>query len=171
MDGSASEPSATSQPDPRPVISSTSARRRPPVATGGGPLHADASILRASAAILDAIVASGLALLVASWLPVESSLVRWFAAALVFLAYYGLQEACWGRTLFKAVFGLRVVTEAGLRPSVGQVLVRTVLRLVEANPLVLGFVPGAVVILLTRANQRIGDRMAGTLVVRKQSTH
>jgi len=168
MDGRTAEPTSTDTPGMHPEISSSSARRLVREAATQEPLRADAGIARAGAASLDATIACGLGLLTASRLPVESSLIRWLIAVAVFLAYYALQEACWGRTLFKALLGLRVVADTGLRASVGQVLVRTLLRLVEANPVVLGFMPGAVAILVSRSNQRIGDRLAGTLVIRSR---
>lgn len=44
-------------------------------------------------------------------------------------------------------------------------LVRTLLRVVEANPLLFGGVPAGVCILASKRNQRLGDLAAGTLVV------
>jgi uncharacterized RDD family membrane protein YckC len=45
------------------------------------------------------------------------------------------------------------------------VLVRTLLRLLEANPLLFGGLPAGVAILLSGRNQRLGDLAAGTMVV------
>ena len=68
-----------------------------------------------------------------------------------------------GRTPGKRLIGLRVVQSDGSPVGLRASAVRNLLRLVEGLPL--SYVPAIVCILATRANQRIGDLAAGTVVV------
>ena len=68
-----------------------------------------------------------------------------------------------GRTPGKRVLGLRVVLVDGRPVGLRASSVRNVLRLVEGLPL--SYVPAIVSILVTPANQRLGDLAAGTVVV------
>jgi uncharacterized RDD family membrane protein YckC len=87
------------------------------------------------------------------------------AAVSVYLAYYFLSEWLLGGTPGKLVFRLRVRQVSGKRCTAAQTAVRTLLRLVEVNPLLLGAIPAGVVILATKRRQRIGDLLAGTVVI------
>ena len=80
------------------------------------------------------------------------------------LAYYGVPEALTGRTLGKALFGLRVATPDGGRASTGQIAGRTALRIIDG---IFFYLVGLICVLATREKrQRIGDLAAGTTVVR-----
>jgi uncharacterized RDD family membrane protein YckC len=68
-----------------------------------------------------------------------------------------------GRTPGKRAVGLRVVLDGGGPVGLRASLIRNVIRLFEAALL---YVPAIISILSTRANQRLGDLAAGTLVVR-----
>jgi uncharacterized RDD family membrane protein YckC len=81
------------------------------------------------------------------------------------LAYYPLTEGLWGRTLGKLVTGTIVVDKDGRRASFPQVLIRTLLRLVEVNPFFLGGIPAGVAVLATEHRQRLGDLAANTYVL------
>lgn len=83
------------------------------------------------------------------------------AAIAVELSYFFLAESLTGRTLAKLLLGLRVVRRDG-RPLTPQaVAARTLLRLIETNPL------GLIVMVLSgRRRQRIGDLLGGTVVTR-----
>ena len=82
-------------------------------------------------------------------------------AALLFfaatLAYYqGVSQALTGRTLGKAVFGLRVVNVADNAPAnPGQVVIRTLLRLIDALPLL--YLTGFVCAAASKRTARVGD--------------
>ena len=84
----------------------------------------------------------------------------------VISAGYGIAfERLWnGQTPGKHVMGLRVIDARGLKLTFSQVVIRNLLRAVDALPL-LYFVGGAAM-LLTRDAQRLGDLAAGTAVVR-----
>lgn len=88
-----------------------------------------------------------------------------FAAIGLLLLYYPVCEAIWGRTLGKLALGLVVVDETGGRPGLWRVLVRSVFRLIEVNPLMLGGLPAALVVAYTETRQRLGDIVAGTYVL------
>lgn len=71
-----------------------------------------------------------------------------------------------GRTPGKRMTGLRVVREGGGPVDVTSSAIRNVLRLVDGLPL--SFAPTIVSIAVTSRNQRPGDLVAGTLVIRER---
>ncbi len=80
--------------------------------------------------------------------------------------YFMLFEALGGgRTPGKRAVGLRVVHTGGESLSLKGSALRNLLRVVDMQPLPTGLV-GAVSILATRRAQRLGDVVAGTIVVR-----
>jgi uncharacterized RDD family membrane protein YckC len=89
-----------------------------------------------------------------------------FVAWLVFvLAYYFVCEAAWGQTAGKRALGIRVVSEDGGEPTSAAILARTLARLVDALPF--AYLIGFLVVLASgRRQQRIGDRLAHTVVTR-----
>ena len=64
--------------------------------------------------------------------------------------------------------GLVVVQMDGTRITWRQAIVRTLFRGIEVNPLLLGALPAALCIIISRYRQRIGDKVAGTVVVSKK---
>jgi hypothetical protein len=75
------------------------------------------------------------------------------------LIYFFICEATGAQTVGKRRFGLRVMRRDGGAPTVNQISVRTVLRLIDDGPI------GLVVMLLSgKRRQRIGDLLAGTAV-------
>ena len=85
----------------------------------------------------------------------------------VFVFYFIVLESLGGITLGKLLSGLRVVNANGETPSVSQVTIRTLLRIVEVNPILLGGLPAAVFVLMSKKQQRLGDMLANTYVVDK----
>lgn len=90
------------------------------------------------------------------------------AVASVFLAGWGWDVA-WelladGRTPGKRLAGIRVVRADGGPPGFSESLLRNLLRAVE---LPLGYAPAILAVTLGRRRQRLGDVVAGTLVVRQ----
>jgi uncharacterized membrane protein SpoIIM required for sporulation len=82
-----------------------------------------------------------------------------------FLAYFILLEALnGGRTLGKQLLGIRVVMETGHAATPAAAVVRGLFRLLDCP--VPPFLPGLVMIFLHPRNQRFGDLVAGTIVVR-----
>ncbi|MGB2937470.1 MAG: RDD family protein, partial [Phycisphaerae bacterium] len=83
------------------------------------------------------------------------------------VAYFSLAEGVTGRTLGKALLGLEVRSESGASLTRGQALLRNLGRIVDEMPGL--YVFGMISILLGPRAQRIGDRMARTLVVRREA--
>jgi uncharacterized RDD family membrane protein YckC len=72
-----------------------------------------------------------------------------------------------GRTPGKRAAGLRVVRGGGQPVGFVASLVRNVLRLVDYLPA--GYLVGAITIVFSEKNQRVGDLAAGTIVVRERA--
>jgi uncharacterized RDD family membrane protein YckC len=98
----------------------------------------------------------------------------WVAAALIvagFLLYYGyfiFFEIVWsGQTPGKRSLGIRVIKDSGRRLSALETIARNLLRIVDQLP---GFYAvGMFVCLLNSRNKRLGDLVAGSIVIREQS--
>lgn len=93
-------------------------------------------------------------------------LVLLFAVQWVYFAAF---EAWLGRTPGKAALGLRVVTTTGRAVGISGAVLRNVLRAADALPLAytagLLSITGFVAMAATRRFQRLGDLVAGTIVV------
>ena len=77
-------------------------------------------------------------------------------------------ETLWGgRTLGKAAMGLRVVTREGAPERFRHAAIRAMVGLVEIYVL-LG-IPAVISIVVSRRDQRLGDLVAGTLVLRQRA--
>lgn len=86
------------------------------------------------------------------------------AALIVYLAYFTIMEGRYGQTLGKMALGIKVVREDdGRPPGTRAALLRTVFRLVDS---IGSYLVAFVVALVSDKNQRIGDMVAKTLVVR-----
>lgn len=94
------------------------------------------------------------------------------AKAISILAYFVISigyrmilEYYWrGQTLGKRVMGLRVMDEQGLHLRFSQVVIRNLLRVIDALPIF--YMVGGLSCLLSRKAQRLGDFVANTVVVR-----
>ncbi|MEI7932607.1 MAG: RDD family protein [Alphaproteobacteria bacterium] len=117
--------------------------------------------------VLAAVVLGGIFL--AASVPENNPFIRTGARALLLLvlllAHYIVGEGVWGRTLGKLVTGTVVINRAGDRPGMGRAAVRTLLRLVEVNPVLVGGLPAGIAVLASSGRQRLGDMAAGTYVV------
>ncbi len=91
--------------------------------------------------------------------------VVWLAA--IMLVYFTGLELLFGATVGKWLSGLRVTDLHGRMPSPPAVILRDLLRLVDWLPLL--YIVGALVALTSPLRQRLGDRMAGTIVVTSES--
>ncbi len=97
-----------------------------------------------------------------TWVGVVVVIVATFAVP---LGYFVGQETLWrGRTVGKLALGLRVVTREGGQIRLRHALIRGVFAVVELWGL-LG-IPALVSVFTTRNNQRLGDLVAGTIVLR-----
>ena len=102
----------------------------------------------------------------------------WFAMAvtatgvLVFSLYFGyffLCEASFSTTPGKYWYGLCVRKLDGSKCGVVGAFLRTITRFVEVNPIMLGALPAVISIHITERKQRLGDLLAGTVVVDRRS--
>ena len=142
---------------------------------------------RAGAAILDALIQGALLLVLAfvigamssgdaSDFPGSSSdpsgsEVFLIAAALinvvmfvVLFFYFVFFETLWsGRTPGKRAFGIRVVQLSGARLGFKASMVRNLLRIADLLPMF--YLTGIITVVSSERNQRVGDMVAGTVVV------
>ena len=82
---------------------------------------------------------------------------------IAYMLYFFLPELLWGQTLGKFIFDLKVIIPNPKRNPLIAILLRNIVKFFETLPF---FLP-IWMIALTKQNQRIGDFVAGTLVVRK----
>jgi uncharacterized RDD family membrane protein YckC len=120
---------------------------------------------RIFAFILDNLLATVSAFLAVAALKSDSSYIAGGALCITYLCYFFLSEALWSRTPGKYLQGLMVVDPSGGRCGWRRALIRTLFRVVEADPLLLGGLPAGVAILASERNLRLGDLAVGTLVV------
>lgn len=80
--------------------------------------------------------------------------------------YHALPEAALGVTPGKWLAGVRVVDESGHPPGIAASTIRTLVRLIEVNPVLLGGIPAGLIAGNTRYRQRLGDLLARTFVVK-----
>src|SRR5262252_8560459 len=97
-----------------------------------------------------------------------ATLVFVLLGLLVVAAYWIVPEALWdGKSLGKLALGLRVVDAQGGPITAGQAIVRNLLRIVDVLPVY--YAVGAIAIFFSSRNQRLGDMVAGTVVVRDRA--
>jgi uncharacterized RDD family membrane protein YckC len=85
------------------------------------------------------------------------------------LLYFPITEGLWGRGLGKLITGLVVVDRDGRPPGLWKATVRTLLRLVEINPFLIGGIPAAIAVGVSQHHQRLGDMAADTFVIPKRA--
>ena len=85
------------------------------------------------------------------------------AAVIVAFAYFAIMEGRFGQTLGKMALGIKVVREDGGRAGIREALLRTLLRIVDG---IGTYLVALIVALVSDKNQRLGDMVAKTLVVR-----
>jgi uncharacterized RDD family membrane protein YckC len=163
---------ARSQPwQERALTEARSARRTAPYARAGALVHAGVG-LRFVAVLLDLLVLVLLAIPVglvsgggyasseAGNAQVGVVLDSWPALGL-WLGYYVFLEVLFGGTIGKLVVGLRVIRVDGTPVGFGASLIRNIFRFP-----ILFYLVAAIAVWTSPKKQRIGDRVAGTLVVK-----
>jgi len=100
----------------------------------------------------DTILAEGLSLL---------------SFVLIFVGYFIICETLWsGRSIGKRAAGIRVVSTTGAAAGFSSVLLRNIARLIDFLPVF--YIVGSISVLASTNNQRIGDMLANTIVVRER---
>jgi uncharacterized RDD family membrane protein YckC len=101
------------------------------------------------------------------------ALGNWFNALLIlinfafFAGYFALFEAYWrGQTPGKKVMKLRVIKDSGRQITFFESLARNTIRIVDYLPGL--YLVGVIAMLCNKANKRLGDLAAGTLVVHER---
>lgn len=120
---------------------------------------------RIFAFILDNLLATVAAFFAVAVLKTDNPYLGAGTLCLTYLCCFFLSEALWSRTPGKYLQGLVVIDLSGGRCGWRRALIRTLVRALEANPLLFGGIPAGVAILTSGRNQRLGDLAAGTLVV------
>lgn len=125
--------------------------------------------------LLDALVVSAIAVVLILVLQIVMIAFPGFGLALFFIVYflvnwgYGIAlETFWsGQTLGKRALGLRVIQENGVRIGFYHAVIRNLVRVFD-QPLPLFYLVGGVAALFSQSHQRLGDMLAGTIVVRER---
>jgi uncharacterized RDD family membrane protein YckC len=94
------------------------------------------------------------------------ALVAILLTFLVTLGYFAVLESSGnGKTLGKLIAGIGVADASGGKATFNQALMRNILRLVDG---LVFYIVGIILIIKSDRNQRLGDRVAGTVVLRIQ---
>jgi uncharacterized RDD family membrane protein YckC len=98
----------------------------------------------------------------------------WFVAVMILIVflflwgYFALFEAFWrGQTPGKRVMKLRVIKDSGRQITLFEALARNLLRAVDYLPSL--YLVGIITMLCNKRNKRLGDLVAGTIVVHERS--
>jgi uncharacterized RDD family membrane protein YckC len=87
----------------------------------------------------------------------------------VYWGYFAFFEIIWsGRTPGKRLAGIRVIKESGRPINAYEAIGRNVMRAIDFLPVMYGL--GVIVMMLNRHSRRIGDFVAGTVVVYDTAT-
>jgi uncharacterized RDD family membrane protein YckC len=104
----------------------------------------------------------------------EAASAKWLIAILILIpflfqwGYFTLFEVLWqGQTPGKRVAKIRVIQQSGRAITIFEALSRNFVRAIDFLPT--SYVVGTISIFVTRRNQRLGDLVAGTLVVHEGS--
>lgn len=90
-------------------------------------------------------------------------MIGWFMGL---ISYYLFLEGYTGYTAGKFFLRIQVVNEQGGIPRFVKSLLRSLVRLIETNPLLFGGLPAGIIVLATSKKQRLGDMAADTYVVK-----
>ena len=131
-------------------------------------LIGDASKARIAAFIIDNLIACLISILVVGLVGSANPVVSGSLLGFSYLSYFFLFEALWSRTPGKFFQGLVVVRLDGSRCRLKDHFIRTLSRTIEANPILLGGIPAGLAVFASARKQRIGDSLAGTVVVSKR---
>jgi uncharacterized RDD family membrane protein YckC len=85
---------------------------------------------------------------------------------MLFWGYFSLFEAFWhGQTPGKRLFKIRVIKDSGRQITLFEALARNLLRIVDMQ---LSYLVGVVTMLCNKQQKRLGDMVAGTIVVHER---
>jgi len=87
-------------------------------------------------------------------------------AVLIFFVYYVVLEGAYGQTVGKMAVKIKVIREDGSKIDYAEAVVRNILRPIDLIPYVIPYLLGAILIWSSDKRQRLGDRVAHTIVVK-----
>ena len=96
----------------------------------------------------------------------EREMVPWWVGLLyfvIYIGYYTYLEGTRGQTIGKMITKIKVIREDGKPIDMNQALIRNILRIIDG---VFGYLIGAILIWRSDKKQRLGDRIAKTVVVK-----
>jgi uncharacterized RDD family membrane protein YckC len=128
-------------------------------------------------AIVCGIISSILTLPIPSGISVDESTIVWFVGAawhtgialtfVIVLFYFTLLLGRYGQSVGMMLVKIKVVKEIDRSPiTYGAAFLRTILLLIDAMPFVVPCLLGAILIWDSDKKQRLGDRVARTIVVK-----
>jgi len=127
-------------------------------------------VQRAVALIIDQIII-GVALVVLIFAGVLSTSMSAGAVVAImgvqwvlWLVYFTILEGSSGQTIGKRFMNIRVISADGSDLSYAQAMVRSLLRIVDSLPTL--YILGIILVIVTRERQRLGDMVAGSVVIR-----
>lgn len=83
----------------------------------------------------------------------------------LYFGYWLFLEGLWdGYTVGKKIVGIKVVKEDGSECQIGASVIRNLLEIIDG---LVYYIPGLITIAVSDKRQRIGDHIAGTVVVRE----
>jgi len=101
----------------------------------------------------------------------QANRMLWLAAGLALVQFAGewvyfivLELVTGGRSIGKALLGLRVCRDGGLPVTPSAVIVRNLLRIVDVLPA--SYIAGLTSMVVSQEGKRLGDHAAGTVVIR-----
>jgi uncharacterized RDD family membrane protein YckC len=89
-----------------------------------------------------------------------------FISFLIWLGYYTVMEGQREATVGKMALGLRVVRMDGTPITMNESVIRNLLRIIDFLPLAIPYLLAAVLVWTSPLKQRLGDRVAKTMVIR-----
>lgn len=124
--------------------------------------------------LLDGVIVLSISAALILVLSIVSVALPGFGSALIYIVYflvdwgYGIVLETWwsGQTIGKRALGLRVIQESGVRIGFYQAAMRNLVRPFDRFPFF--YLVGGTVALFSRSHQRLGDMVAGTIVVRER---
>jgi|GEM_PF-1078764 len=89
----------------------------------------------------------------------------WFniLSFIIYILYYTLMEGSRGQTIGKMITKIKVVREDGRPIDIGTAFIRNILRIIDG---LIFYIIGAILIWTSPKRQRLGDRIAKTVVVK-----
>ena len=119
---------------------------------------------RGGAWLVDIVASIVVAVVVATAVSFVSEALARVVFVFILPGWYVVSEAVWGQTPGKRLVGIKVVEANGDDIAAGDALIRNITKIIGGFSLLFILV-GVVLIADSRDNQRLGDRLAGTLVV------